>query len=250
MSWQRARSVEQKAERVRAIEDSAARLFLDRPYHEISMGQIAELAGFTRPNLYRYFASKEEIFLSLLSRDLDAWIGDIQASVADLDVPVADVGAPVADVAAPVASSPARATNPSSWRDSPASARIEAFASWWVTRFLDQPRLPRLLPLMSTSLEENTSEENLRAFKRRLLEQVSVIGRVVQAALPWFDETLVPEFANTQLALVTGFMPMATRGEIHERVLDEPALRPFAIRFEESYRTTLVSWLVGVRSRP
>ncbi len=38
---------------------------------------IAKEAGFTRSNLYRYFKTKEDIFLKLLAHDITVWRKDI-----------------------------------------------------------------------------------------------------------------------------------------------------------------------------
>jgi len=211
MSWQRARSNEQKAERIRDIENAAGELFLSRRYHEIGLAEIAKLAGFTRPNLYRYFSTKEEIFLQLLSRDMDAWLAQIEEA-------------------------------PSTGGD------VETFADWWVREFTAQPRLPQLLPLLSVSLEENSSEDTLRRFKFRLAEQSEHIGHIVTRHLPWYPVDRLGEFSTIQLALVTGIMAMATRGEVHERVLQAPELSEFAVEFAATYVATLATWLCGVRA--
>lgn len=211
MSWQRARSDEQKAERIRDIENAAGELFLSRRYHEIGLADIAKIAGFTRPNLYRYFSTKEEIFLALLSRDMDAWLAQIEEA-------------------------------PSTGGD------VDAFADWWVRAFTAQPRLPRLLPLLSVSLEENSSEDSLRRFKLRLAEQSEHIGRIAARHLPWYPADRLGEFPTVQLALVTGITSMATRGEVLERVLQAPELRGFALEFAETYTTTLATWLRGIRA--
>ena len=65
--YQRARSPQQKAERMSAIMDATETLFAQLPYHEISMGLIAKELGWSRSNLYKYAATQEEIFLALLS---------------------------------------------------------------------------------------------------------------------------------------------------------------------------------------
>lgn len=61
----RARSEEQKQERRNEIISAAAELFAELPYHEITMGTIANKLGWSRSNLYKYAATQEEIFLSL-----------------------------------------------------------------------------------------------------------------------------------------------------------------------------------------
>lgn len=75
--YQRARSPEQKAERMEAIMDAAEGLFAELPYHEINMGLIAKELGWARSNLYKYAATQEEVFLALHSRANRAYVEDL-----------------------------------------------------------------------------------------------------------------------------------------------------------------------------
>ena len=63
--FERARSLEQKEARIEEIKAAAESLFNEVPYHEITLSMIADRLSWTRANLYRYFKSKEEIFLDL-----------------------------------------------------------------------------------------------------------------------------------------------------------------------------------------
>lgn len=69
----RARSEEQKAQRMAEIKAAAERQFAEHPYHEISLTTIADELGWSRANLYKYVATKEEIFLSLAMDKRDAY---------------------------------------------------------------------------------------------------------------------------------------------------------------------------------
>jgi AcrR family transcriptional regulator len=54
---------------------AAAEVFARRGYAAATLSELADAAGFAAPSLYRYFASKEQIFLSLLElvvAELDA----------------------------------------------------------------------------------------------------------------------------------------------------------------------------------
>ena len=51
----------------------AARLYARRGYEGISMRQIAEAAGVTKPLVYYHFGSKEQLFSSLMREALDHW---------------------------------------------------------------------------------------------------------------------------------------------------------------------------------
>ncbi|MDO4399404.1 MAG: TetR family transcriptional regulator [Coriobacteriia bacterium] len=83
----RARSPEQKQERMEAIMAAADALFQEHPYHQITMGTIAEKLGWSRSNLYKYAATQEEIFLELHSQKNRAWLEDLAASLAGAPLP-------------------------------------------------------------------------------------------------------------------------------------------------------------------
>ncbi|HXD55812.1 MAG TPA: TetR/AcrR family transcriptional regulator [Solirubrobacteraceae bacterium] len=51
-------------ERRRQLLDAGARLFAEHAFEEISMRQIAEAAGVSKPLLYHYFPSKNELFIA------------------------------------------------------------------------------------------------------------------------------------------------------------------------------------------
>lgn len=64
--FKRARSAEQKCQRMDCIKHVAAAQFAARPYHEITLTTIADELGWSRANLYKYVSTKEEIFLDLM----------------------------------------------------------------------------------------------------------------------------------------------------------------------------------------
>jgi AcrR family transcriptional regulator len=69
--------------RRRRILDAAAQLFAEAPYAEVQVDEIARRAGIGKPTLYRYFPSKEalyvEIFDGALAR-LEAELAEVAAS--------------------------------------------------------------------------------------------------------------------------------------------------------------------------
>jgi len=75
-NWQRARTREQITERAGSILAAAARLFETRKYEEVTLQNIAIEAGFTRSNVYRYFQTRQTIFLELYKYDLSVWVTD------------------------------------------------------------------------------------------------------------------------------------------------------------------------------
>ena len=47
-------------------------------FREITLKEIGRVTSFSRPSIYNYFKTKEEIFLGLLTREYELWTGDIQ----------------------------------------------------------------------------------------------------------------------------------------------------------------------------
>jgi len=54
------------------IIDKAKSLFIEHGYHGLSMREIAEKVGVSKPALYYHFKDKEELFYAVLSSGLDA----------------------------------------------------------------------------------------------------------------------------------------------------------------------------------
>lgn len=77
----RARSTEQKAQRMAEIKSAAKRQFDERPYHEITLTTIAEELGWSRASLYKYVNTKEEIFLSLDTDECAAYFDALLAAL-------------------------------------------------------------------------------------------------------------------------------------------------------------------------
>src|SRR6516164_8593225 len=69
----RMRGARAKEGRREAIVDAAAALFAARAIDELTMDEVARRASLAKGTLYLYFATKEELFLGLVERELWAW---------------------------------------------------------------------------------------------------------------------------------------------------------------------------------
>ncbi|KXK60813.1 TetR family transcriptional regulator [Micromonospora rosaria] len=58
-----------RAVREQQMLDAAVRVFSRRGYHAASMDDIAELAGISKPMVYAYLGTKEELFVACLHRE-------------------------------------------------------------------------------------------------------------------------------------------------------------------------------------
>lgn len=56
-------------------------LYQTMGFKEITMKEIADYTSFSRPSIYNYFETKEEIFLALLQKEYERWIADLEAVI-------------------------------------------------------------------------------------------------------------------------------------------------------------------------
>ena len=245
-AWRRARSREKKELRVLDVLNSASELFQAQAYDAITMEEIARRSGFTRPNLYRYFRTKEEIFLTLVDHDLTVWIDEVEAEL--LGKPAAGAGdhrAATGGATGGAARGLANGVAPGATAGEGALS-TDAFVDRWCDVLLRQRRLLELLPLLSISLERNVSEETLLEFKQSLRRNTERIGTVTAAVFPRMRGERFNDFLNTNLALVAGLVPMARRSDMHERVLQREELRHFRLDFAWQYRRSLRLLVRGI----
>lgn len=70
-------SPEHTENRKEEIIDACAKLYESLNYNEITIKEISKETSFSRPSIYNYFETKEEIFLALLSREYCSWASDL-----------------------------------------------------------------------------------------------------------------------------------------------------------------------------
>lgn len=148
----RARSPEQKAERMNAIMNAAENLFRDLPYHEINMGLIAKELGWSRSNLYKYAATQEEVFLALHTRANKAFIDDVLTSLE------------------------AQATQ----KDDDGYFTNEKFARVWADAAGKHPEFLRYQDILIAIIESNASVERLVEFKRSYVEIAAPVQKWIE----------------------------------------------------------------------
>ena len=64
---------EQIAQRREEIINACEQLYQTKSFREITLKDIGKITSFSRPTIYNYFETKEEIFLALFKREYDLW---------------------------------------------------------------------------------------------------------------------------------------------------------------------------------
>lgn len=76
----RARNNEQKEFRMNEIKTAADSVFGENPYSEITLTTIAQQLGWSRANLYKYFSTKEEIYLALTEDKMEKYFTSLNVA--------------------------------------------------------------------------------------------------------------------------------------------------------------------------
>ena len=67
------------------IVSACAALYETMSFKEITLREISEYTSFSRPSIYNYFQTKEEIFLALFQREYERWNRDLAGILEDND---------------------------------------------------------------------------------------------------------------------------------------------------------------------
>lgn len=71
-------SPELTAARKEEIIAACEKLYQSMSFKEITIQEIAKFTSFTRPSIYNYFETKEEIFLALLQKEYERWTAGLE----------------------------------------------------------------------------------------------------------------------------------------------------------------------------
>ncbi|MEV4146048.1 TetR/AcrR family transcriptional regulator [Amycolatopsis sp. NPDC049691] len=83
MTFQRARSAEQREERRRTILDTALAMLDEMPVADVSLNELSRRVGLAKSNVLRYFESREAVLLELLDRALRDWLAEVVDELAE-----------------------------------------------------------------------------------------------------------------------------------------------------------------------
>jgi AcrR family transcriptional regulator len=165
---------------------------------------------------YRYFVSKEALFLELLTRELGEWFEELVPQI-----------------------SRSRSVHP------------EASLPRYVSRtLLSRALLMRLLPLLHAVLERNIDVEAAVRFKRRLAVIMAPAACALEARLPGNHAGDGFSLLLRVHALAIGLLQMSRPSEAVRQALDsDPHLKPFDIDFGTEFEAALGALIRGWDAR-
>lgn len=212
MDWQRARTDEKKSERRDAIYSAAFTLLKKDGYENVSFNGIAAEAGFTKSNLYRYFSSREEIFLNIFSTLFEGWVDDCLKRLRKLEQ----------------------------------GANIERFAKTYVKSMKAHTQYLDLSPMLFNSLERNSSFEQLLAFKKVAMQRLYEIAVEVCRIYPTLSIQEAFKYLNLTFAATNNYWSASTENDALKKIYKMAEFKELKPNFEKDLATAIEIILRGL----
>ena len=208
--FQRARKPEEKEVRRRSILQAARALAEEVGPIELGLNELGRRSGVSKPNIYRYFESREEILLRL-------YVEELIAVVKALEGPLRP-GLDVRGVAAVLA-----------------------------RELLSRPLLCQLSGMAAAILEHNISAPTIAAVKGELLAMLPQAVAALRRSLPWLSEA-DGAFALQTIGLqLAGLWPAANPSRAAREVLSRPEFAPLCADAGRDLPRFIEVFLTGLR---
>lgn len=211
VTWTRARKPEQKAIRRNAILKAARALFAELEYEEISLNAIAREAEISKPNIYRYFATREEIFLAIFEVEQNRFIDALFTRLRNT-----------------------RVQNPA-----------ERISRAWVDAALKHETFLNLLPQLSTSMEKNASVEQLVQFKKQSHEGFTRVVELLMETDPRLSAEQWAHIIQCGIAMMAGLWPFANPAENVVQAFEHPEVKYAPWKFKSTMKQGLSALIRG-----
>lgn len=219
MTFQRARSPEQRAERRRSILDTASVMLAEMPVADVTLNELARRVGLAKSNVLRYFDSREAVLLELLHAALQEWLDALRS-----DLPAA-----------------VDATGP--------AERAEQLATALGASLRGRPVLCDLLAAQASVLEHNVSPDVAARFKRTSLGDLGTLADVVAGVLPELGEDAVAFAAAALMAAGAVWSHSCPSQAMRAAYEADPSLAVLALPLGETLRTLFAVLLAGLLDR-
>ncbi len=176
------------AERREEIINACEKLYKTMSFKEVTLKEIGNEVPFSRPTIYNYFETKEEIFLALFQREYRAWTKDLE-KIGEKDVDAAGLA--------------------------------EAIAVSLEKRAL----MLRLLSVNLYYMEENSRIERLIEFKKAYRASMEAFDLLLQKALPEQSDDGRRETLVAAFEFIHGVYPYAHATKKQLKAMEEAGCR-------------------------
>ena len=167
------------------IINACEKLYENNSFKDITIKSIGEETTFSRTSIYNYFQTKEEIFLALLKREYERWIGDLNEMY-----------------------------------EKNSEMTKEVFADKLANTVAKRNNLLKLLSMNMYDMEENSRMEELIEFKRAYGNAIKMVRKCVDKFFGKMSDEEKEEFVFLFFPLMYGIYPYAEVTEKQMQAMD------------------------------
>lgn len=173
------------------IINACEKLYENNSFRDITIKLISDETTFSRPSIYNYFQTKEEIFLALFQREYEKWIEDLQKIYNQNE-----------------------------------KLKKEEFADVLARTIEKRVKLLKLLSMNLYDIEENSRIENLVEFKKLYGNAIGMIRNLLDKFFSKMTEKEKDEFLFSFFPAMFGIYPYSVVTE-KQKVAMEKANVPY-----------------------
>ena len=174
------------ADRRETIINACETLYQSMSFREITLKEIGNLVPFSRPTIYNYFQTKEEIFLALFKREYDRWNAALEQILTQND------------------------------RLSPA-----ALADSIARTLEERTQLLKLLAMNNYDMEANSRQELLTAFKTSYGQSLTLMRRLLERFCPRFSQVQIGTVLYIFFPFMFGIYPYAAVTDKQKQAMND-----------------------------
>ena len=189
------------ATRREEIINACQRLYQTMSFKEITLKEIGAETSFSRPTIYNYFQTKEEIFLALYEREYDLWNAELEAILAENEL------------------------------------LSKAGLAEQIARSLEKrEQLLKLLAMNNYDMEANSRPELLASFKGAYGKSLENMDRILEKFCPELDAAQRLSFRLVFFPFMFGIYPYAAVTDKQRSAMEEAGVD---FRYLSIYELTL-----------
>lgn len=194
--------------RCEEIVDACAELYETMSFKDISIKLIGEKTSFSRPSIYNYFETKEEIFLAILKREHEAWILELKKLKKDHE-----------------------------------NISKNDFADILAKALKKRLTMLKLLAMNLYDIEAKSRKTNLVEFKKVYAASMEALAESLRKFFPKMSEDDIKEFLYIFYPFMFGVYPYAVADDRQKEAMDEAGIAYAPYELEEIIRLFVIKLL-------
>ena len=177
------------AQRREEIISACEQLYRTMSFKDITLKEIGGVTSFSRPTIYNYFHTKEEIFLALYEREYDRWNAELESVLCSNE-----------------------------------NYGKEQIADLIAKSLEKREQLLKLLSMNNYDMESNSREELLTSFKRAYGQSLQNFRMIFEKYCPEFSAEEIQRIIYVFFPFMFGIYPYAEVTAKQKKAMEEAAV--------------------------